>query len=208
MLRLIASLLIICSSGLAGLRASSAYSLRTRQLRVLQEALQLLDTEIMYGATLLPAALNKVAATAGNAVGAVFREAGAILSAKSGFTAGEAWNLALERNIGRTALTRDDQAILRSFGEALGSSDRAEQHKHIALTAFHLRQEEEKAEGDRQKNERIWKYGGFLVGISIVLLLLYLRFAPFECEVPCRSSCAGVFRISNIEPRTSKGAAL
>jgi stage III sporulation protein AB len=172
MFKLIASLLVICSAGIAGLRAASAYSLRTRQLRTLQEALQLLDTEIMYGATPLPAALSKVAAAAGEAVGAVFSEAGAILGKSSGFTAGEAWNLAVERNIRRTALTEEDRAILRSFGEALGSSDRADQHKHITLTAFHLRQEEEKAERDRQKNERIWKYGGFLVGIGIVLLLL------------------------------------
>ncbi len=172
MLKLIASLLIICSTGLAGMRAASAYSLRTRQLRTLQEALQLLDTEIMYGATPLPAALSKVAAAVGEAVGTVFREAGAMLGAKSGCTAGEAWNLALDQNIRRTALTEEDRAILRSFGEALGSSDRAEQHKHIVLTALHLRQDEERAEGERQKNERIWKYGGFLVGICIVLLLL------------------------------------
>ena len=79
MFKLIASLLIICSAGLAGLRAASAYSLRTRQLRTLQEALQLLDTEIMYGATPLPAALSKVAAAAGEVVGDVFSEAGAIL---------------------------------------------------------------------------------------------------------------------------------
>jgi stage III sporulation protein AB len=172
MLRLSASLLIICSAGLAGLRAASAYALRSRQLRTLQEALQLLDTEIMYGATPLPAALSKVAAAAGDAVGTVFREAGDMLGTSSGLTAGEAWNLAVDQNIRRTAFTQEDRAILRSFGEALGSSDRAEQHKHITLTTYHLRQEEEKAERERQKNERIWKYGGFLVGIGIVLLLL------------------------------------
>jgi stage III sporulation protein AB len=172
MFKLIASLLIICSAGLAGLRAASAYSLRSRQLRTLQEALQLLDTEIMYGATPLPAALSKVAAAAGEAVGVVFREAGDMLGNSSGLTAGEAWNLAVDRNIRQTAFTQEDRAILRSFGEALGSSDRVDQHKHITLTAYHLRQEEERAERDRQKNERIWKYGGFLVGIGIVLLLL------------------------------------
>ena len=109
---------------------------------------------------------------AGDAVGTVFREAGDMLGTSSGLTAGEAWNLAVDQNIRRTAFTQEDRAILRSFGEALGSSDRAEQHKHITLTTYHLRQEEEKAERERQKNERIWKYGGFLVGIGIVLLLL------------------------------------
>jgi stage III sporulation protein AB len=125
----------------------------------------------MYGATPLPAALSK-AASGGDAVGAVFLQAGAMLAAKRGLTAGEAWSLALEQGIGRTALNQDDKAILRSFGEALGCSDRTEQHKHITMATVHLRQEEEKAERECQRNGRIWKYGGFLVGISIVLLLL------------------------------------
>lgn len=172
MLKLIGSLLIICSAGLAGVRAGAAFSQRTRQLRILQSALQLLDTEIMYGATPLPAALRKVAATAGDAIGILFRDASALLGTTDGYTAEEAWSLALDRNIRRTALNQEDRAILQAFGEALGSSDRADQHKHIELTAFHLRQEADKAEQARQKNERIWQYGGFLVGISIVLLLL------------------------------------
>jgi stage III sporulation protein AB len=172
MFKLIGSLLVICSAGMAGLKAASAYSLRIGQLRAMQAALQLLDTEIMYGATPLPAALGKVANATGSAVGALFREAGAILGAAGGYTAGEAWKQAIERNIRRTAFTQEDRAVLDAFGEALGSSDRAEQHKHITLAAFHLRQEEEKAEQARQKNERLCKYGGFLVGISVVLLLL------------------------------------
>lgn len=172
MLKLIGSLLIICSAGFAGLRVGAVYSLRTSQLRELQAALQLLDTEIMYGATPLPAALRRVAAAAGGCIGLVFRDTGALLGTDDGYSAGEAWSLALDRNFRRTALRQEDLAILKSFGEALGSSDRNEQHKHIGLTAFHLRQESEKAETARQKNERIWQYGGFLVGISLVLLFL------------------------------------
>ncbi|MGD0152166.1 MAG: stage III sporulation protein SpoIIIAB [Thermacetogeniaceae bacterium] len=172
MLKLIGSLLIICSAGLAGLRVGAVYSLRTRQLRALQEALQLLDTEIMYGATPLPAALRKVAAATGGCIGPVFRDAGGLLGTSDGYSAREAWSLAFDRNFRRTALRQEDLAILKSFGEALGSSDRNEQHKHIELTVFHLRQESEKAETACQKNERIWQYGGFLVGISLVLLFL------------------------------------
>jgi len=71
-----------------------------------------------------------------------------------------------------TALSQDDYTILASFGEMLGLSDREEQHKNIALTSLHLGREEEKAQLEREKNERLWRYGGFLIGISIVLLLL------------------------------------
>jgi stage III sporulation protein AB len=172
MFRLLGAMLIIFSSGLAGLRVASAFSCRARQLRILQEALQLLDTEIMYATTPLPMALRRVAAAVGGALGDIFLEAAGLLGAGHGYTPGEAWSLALGRGLRHTALAPEDRAILQAFGEALGSSDRAEQHKHITLAAYHLRQEEEKAEGDRRKNERIWRYGGFLVGIGIVLILL------------------------------------
>ncbi len=172
MFKLLGAILIVFSSGLAGWRIGSGFTRRSRQLRSLQEALQLLDTEIMYAATPLPAALRRVSAYSGGTLGDIFLEAGALLSSGCGYTAGEAWRMALDSGVRHTALAPEDRAILQAFGEALGSSDRAEQHKHIRLTACHLRQEEEKAERDRQKNERLWKYGGFLVGISIVLLLL------------------------------------
>ncbi len=172
MLELMGALLIICSAGFAGLQVAAIFTLRSRQLRALQEVLQLLDTEIMYGATPLPAALRKVAAAGGEVIGAIFLTTGELLSTEHGYTAAEAWSLALDRSAPRAALNQEDRAILRSFGAALGSSDRAEQHKHIAFAALRLRQEEEKAELARQKNERIWRYGGFLAGISVVLLLL------------------------------------
>ncbi|MGB9792076.1 MAG: stage III sporulation protein AB, partial [Thermacetogeniaceae bacterium] len=62
--------------------------------------------------------------------------------------------------------------VLRSFGEGLGASDRQEQHKKIVLTSKHLSKAEENAQQEREKCERLWKYGGFLLGLSVALLLL------------------------------------
>ena len=174
MFKLIASLLVICSAGLAGMLAASAYSLRSRQLRTLQEALQLLDTEIMYGAT--PSAgctLQGGRPRPGMLWALCFVKPAMLLGKSGGITAGEAWSLAVDAEHSPDGFypgRPGDPALIRRG--SLGSSDRAEQHKHITLTTYHLRQDEEKAEGERQKNERIWQYGGFLVGISIVLLLL------------------------------------
>ncbi|HHW40722.1 MAG TPA: stage III sporulation protein AB [Syntrophomonadaceae bacterium] len=170
--KLIGAFLVIFSAGMAGMNIASYYSLRPRQLRALQDALQVLDTEIMYAATPLPAALRKIGQAGDTAVSRIFSAAAALLESSRGYTAGEAWSRALDEEFRGTALDGDDYAVLRAFGEGLGASDRQEQHKKIALTSLHLRKEEEKAQREREKNERLWRYGGFLLGISIVLLLL------------------------------------
>lgn len=172
MWKLVGAFLVIGSMGLAGIKAASFYSRRAAELRSLQDALQMLDTEILYAATPLPRALKKIGCSGCNAVAGIFDEAGELIRAGEGCTVAEAWGKALHKNWSSTALNREDYAILSSFGEMLGGSDCREQHKNITLASLHLRNEEEKARREHEKNARLWRYGGFLAGISIVLLLL------------------------------------
>lgn len=170
--RLLGAVMVIGSAGLAGMLRASYFSRRPVELRSLQEALQMLDTEIMYAATPLPDALRKIGEVGEGGIARIFTSAGEALCGERGLTPAEAWENALRENWPLTALGKDDYAILSAFGERLGVSDREEQHKNIALASLHLRQEEEKSQSEREKNERLWRYGGFLLGISIVLLLL------------------------------------
>jgi len=170
--RLIGALLIIGVAGWSGLWVASIYRRRPQQLRSFQSALQMLDTEIVYGATPLPVALQKIGQAIEPAVGAVFRKAGKLLEKSCGYTAGEAWEKALGDEAENTALRSDDLIILKTFGEVLGASDRSEQHKNIVLTIQYLQKAEMEAEKEKEKNVRLWRYGGFLIGISVVLLLL------------------------------------
>lgn len=164
--------LVIGSLGLAGIKIASLYSQRSNELRSLQDALQMLDTEILYAATPLPEALQKIGQGTGNSVTKMFSQAGELIGQGQGFTVAEAWEQALQDNWNSSALIKDDYAILSAFGKLLGVSNREEQHKNITLTSLHLCQEEEKARRLQEKNTRLWQYGGFMVGISIVLLLL------------------------------------
>jgi len=172
MWKMIGALFVISSLGMAGIKVASYFTRRTAELRLLQEALQVLDTEIVYAATPLPAVLKKIGQTGGGAIAQIFRKAGEYLTDSQGLTTAEAWKKALNETFPSTALNQDDYAILSAFGDLLGGSDRYEQHKNITLTTLHLQKEEEKARRDQEKNVRLWQYGGFLIGISIVLLLL------------------------------------
>jgi stage III sporulation protein AB len=170
--KLLGAVMVIGSAGVTGIRVAAGFSRRITELRSLQNALQMLDTEIMYRATPLPVILKKIGQAGEGSIAKIFKAAGDALNQEQGFTPAEAWNKALLENWQLTALSQDDYTILASFGEMLGLSDREEQHKNIALTSLHLGREEEKAQLEREKNERLWRYGGFLIGISIVLLLL------------------------------------
>lgn len=172
MWKVVGAFLVIGSLGMAGMKVASFYSRRSAELRSLQDALQMLDTEILYAATPLPAALKKIGQARGDIIAKMFGEAGELIGAGQGCTVAEAWGKALQQNWESSAMNREDYAILLSFGDLLGNSDRQEQHKNITLTSLHLRKEEEKARRDQEKNTRLWQYGGFLVGVSVVLLLL------------------------------------
>lgn len=131
--------LVIGSMGLAGIKVASLYSQRSKELRLLQDALQMLDTEILYAATPLPVALKKIGQARANSVNKIFSQAGELIGKGQGCTVAEAWEKALQDNWNSSALIKDDYVILCAFGKLLGVSDREEQHKNIALTSMHLR---------------------------------------------------------------------
>ncbi len=172
MWKMIGAALVIGSLGMAGIKVASLYSRRTAELRFLQDALQMLDTEILYAATPLPRAMRKIGNSGGGVIAKIFAETGEFIVSGQGCTVAQAWEKALSQNWSSTALNREDYSILSSFGELLGISDCQEQHKNIALTSLHLCKEEEKARREQDKNMRLWQYGGFMAGVSIVLLLL------------------------------------
>ena len=93
------------------------------------------------------------------------------ITERSGLTASEAWENALEDFSPNSNLNRGDIEILSAFGKYLGATDIQDQIKNIKLTLTHLRQQEVAALEERQKNEKLWRYLGVLSGIMIFLLL-------------------------------------
>ncbi|MHB1125365.1 MAG: stage III sporulation protein SpoIIIAB [Bacillota bacterium] len=171
MIKWIGAGLVIIGSGLFGVTMARNYARRPWQLRGLQSALQMLETEIAYAASPLPEALARVAQSTQHPVRVLFQAAREELKEREGITVAEAWEAALERLQTVSALHASDLGVLASFGQGLGRSDREEQLKNLALTREQLRFQEAAAEVQRTRNERMWRILGFLVGISIVLVL-------------------------------------
>jgi len=171
MLKLVGAVMVVAASGLSGLAVAENYSRRPKELRSLRSAFQILETEVAYSATCLPEAFQQVSGRCDKTSALLFSGAAAELSSKSGITAAEAWERALEKYYPRTALKSGDLSILRNLGGSLGISDREDQIKHLRLAMEQINAETISAEDEAARNVKLWSYLGFLAGLLVVLLL-------------------------------------
>lgn len=170
--KLIGSALIIGATTCAGWAAAARYAKRPAQLRDLQTGLAILQTEVEYGATPLPEALERAARAAGPPVGAIFAECASRLRRGGGATAGEALEAALDAAAGATYLGPEELSAMRALGAVLGASGRADQIRHLQLARRRLEAEEARARDERQRYERMARYLGVLSGAALVLILV------------------------------------
>lgn len=166
---MLGSMLIVVSLGTAGLTIARNYSVQTHQIRCLRSALTLLETEMVYGSTPLPDALESVGRRLEPPVAELFFAARRLIKSRKGYTAGEAWDMAIREVRPRTVLDGELWEILKRFGHGLGLSDKGEQQKNFRLALELLQREEIKAEEERSRNGKLWRYAGFMVGAVIVL---------------------------------------
>jgi stage III sporulation protein AB len=171
MLKLAGAVLIILAGGVAGMIRARDYTRRPRELKALLAALQMLETEIIYTATPLGEALDRVAAAGGREIRPLFSGAAAELKGMTGCTAAEAWQNSLSRCYPASSLRDSDLNILRNLGSALGISDRRDQSKHLRLASEQLKLEALKAEEDAAKNVKMWNCMGFCGAMAVVFLI-------------------------------------
>lgn len=171
-LKIIGSLLVMTATSAIGFALARDCSRRPRQLRELQGILQMFENEISFLSNILTDAFLKIYASASSEVAEFFKATIDNLKAYEGINASEAWEKAVNDNIKRTALNKEDESILVSFGKMLGNSDLEGQIKNIRLTLTQLKLQEQKAEESRKKNESMYKNLGILSGLAVVIILL------------------------------------
>lgn len=171
MIKLLGSALVLVVATLFGFHMAGRYADRPKQIRHFLSALKMLETEIFYGATPLPEAAARLGNRVPAPVGAFFQALAEKLRDGRGVTAEVAWTEALAETKQRMVLKTADLDVLQSFGRTLGVSDREDQIKHIHLAIAHLTAEESNARDEQQRNEKMWKYLGALLGLTVVILL-------------------------------------
>ncbi|HOQ07528.1 MAG TPA: stage III sporulation protein SpoIIIAB [Clostridiales bacterium] len=170
-LKIAGSMIVLLASSFLGYILARDCSRRPQQLRSLQNLLQMFENHITYLSDVLVEAFDRISRS-GVETGIFFRTAAELLKDGTAANASEAWEMAVRNCIGLTALNKEDEQILLSFGKMLGSTDLEGQIKNIRLTLGQLAVQEEKAEENRKKNESMYKSLGILGGMALVIILI------------------------------------
>lgn len=172
MLKLIGAGMILVASTAMGFSVAAMYRNRPAELRSLQSALKLLESEIDYASRPLPEALAEVARRLSGPERTLLNRASQLLGHGDVSSASRAWELAVEEYFSASSLSGADRDVLIDLGRSLGISDRDDQIRHLRLALSRLVRQEETAEEDRSRNERLWRYLGILSGGVLVLIFI------------------------------------
>ena len=164
--------LVIAGCGGGGLIGARRIEKRVEQLQAMRQAMGYLEKEITYLQTPLPLALEHTARMAASPLPCLFVGGGHTLSRRQGISAEEAWQEALIRLKAQADLQPDDLQILATAASQLGSSGIEQQKQYFVLLQEQLKIQEEKARGQVASERKLWSYGGFILGTTVVLFLL------------------------------------
>ncbi len=81
----------------------------------------------------------------------------------------ESWNQAVQKNIN---LNEEDKSTIQMFGKLLGKTDKSGQINEIKVTSKLLDTQIEKAEQEKQKNYKLFKTLGSVIGIGLCIILV------------------------------------
>lgn len=160
-------LLIFLGSVNAGKIIAKKYSNRVIELRNMKNALNMFLTKIKFTYEAIPVSFSEIGNNIDGNIGKLFKTASENMKEKS---AGDAWEEVIEK--AETSLTREDKDILKGLGKLLGKTDLDGQISEIKLVQNFLSTQIEMAEKEKQKNEKLYRTLGGVIGAAIIIILV------------------------------------
>jgi stage III sporulation protein AB len=171
-LKTLGAAFIVSGFGFYGLMGAKSISNRVEQIRNIRLAMGFLEKEISYLHTPLPLALKRAAQCTTEPAKSLFFDCGHTLQNRQGMTTPEAWAQSLEKMRAISDLKDEDLELLKMLSSQMGMSGTDEQKKLFLLVQEQLKIQEGKARREVESGHKIRAYGGFILGATVVLLLL------------------------------------
>lgn len=172
MLKLLGSIIIIAGATVIGFTYSNIYMQRVKQLRDMQFALNMMETEIAYTATPLIEVLFSVGEKSSSVIKKLFAGMAEALRDKKKSSVFDAFIYAYNQLKDEIYIDKEEIGVISSFMQSLGSSDVEGQKKNFNITIKKLESFEKRAEEIRTKNEKLYRYLGLCFGVLIVIILV------------------------------------
>ncbi len=150
-----------------GILISNKFRNRVADLKELRSALNMLQTKIKFTYMPLPDIFKEISEQTNSKVGNIFK----VASIKMEFTtAGNAWKQAID--LSDINLNSEDVNTLKGLGKLLGQTDVEGQISEIELVEKFIDVQIQKAENECQKNQKLYKTLGAVIGLGIVIILI------------------------------------
>lgn len=159
--------LIFLGSLRAGKIIAKKYSNRVTELKEMKNALNMFLTKIKFTYESVPETFSEIGNNINGNIGKIFKTASENMKEKS---AGEAWEEVIDKV--ETNLTDEDKSIIKNLGRMLGKTDLEGQISEIKLVQNFLNTQIDLAEKEKQKNEKLYKTLGGVIGLAIVIILV------------------------------------
>ncbi len=166
-LRLAGAAAVFASCTVMGFSLSDRLKKRAGYLGNIIEALSLLETEIAFGRSRVKEAFLRVDAACDTR--GLFKTAAEKME-EEGIK--KAWRGAVEEKRDELRLTDADAEAVISLSERLGMTDTENQIKNIRYVKGRLEPLLKEAEGEYGQAGRLYRGGGILVGVFLILILL------------------------------------
>lgn len=162
MVKLAGAIMTGLSCGYFGFRLSVSLKKRIQALNDIEASLELLESEIGFSAQRLEGALRCVDRNG------LFTAAADEIESKG---IKKAWQNAVSGMKSRLCLTDADCEALYMLGGNIGKTDAEDQIKHIKYVKTAVRAQKDSAQSEYDRFGRLYRSGGILVGLMIIIIL-------------------------------------
>lgn len=166
-LKYIMIFLVFLISFFIGNLISRKYVLRVIELKDFKNALNIIETKIKFTYEPLSEVFIQTSKLLSENISKIFLKAS---NNMKNLNAEEAWYKSLEESTNN--LYNEDIENIKNFGKMLGRTDKEGQVSQIELTKTFIEMQIEKAKKEEEKNSKMYKTLGTLVGLALVILLI------------------------------------
>ena len=146
---------------------SKRYTLRVKELKDFSNALNIIENKIKFTYEPLSEIFIQTSRLLSENMSNIFIKASGYMKE---FSSEEAWNKGVDDT--STYLNKEDIENIKSFGKLIGKTDKEGQVSHIELTRSFIELQLEKARKEEEKNAKMYKTLGAMIGLVIVIILI------------------------------------
>lgn len=172
MIKIIGCLLIFGACTLGGFIYAENYKKRVNELHELERAIYQLQSEILFTYSPLSEAFTHVSQKSKQPIRDLFMKISEHLHLSTVESTFEAFYMTLQEKQNMLHISEEDKGILLDLAKTLGESDIEGQRNLFQMVMGNLKKQIEQAEVSMLKNVKMYRYLGFSLGATIIIILV------------------------------------